>query len=372
MIEIASGSLREFVNIPAFRKLSDSFSRITGLAAAILDLKGEILVSSGWQSICTDYHRKCGRTAARCLESDTVLSGIATGDAECSVYKCRNGLVDVAVPIVIENEHAGNVFIGQFLLERPDVELFARQAEEHGFDKASYLDALTKVPVISTDYMNQAIAFLKNMTTIIGSSGLDRKRLFALNSHLEQRIEERTAELTDSNERLRALSEASFEGIIITEHDIVLDANDRMASMVGFRQGAELVGRRVTGFIAPEARADVEGRMRSGYEGRYETLGLTKDGAVFPIEVHGKTFAYKGRLVRASTVRDLTEKKKAEMELQDLRTILPICSFCKKIRDDKGYWEQVDIFFHKHADKDFSHSICPDCLKKHYPTEHDG
>jgi CHASE1-domain containing sensor protein len=54
-------------------------------------------------------------------------------------------------------------------------------------------------------------------------------------------------------------------------------------------------------------------------------------------------------------------------EVKTLRGILPLCSFCKKVRDDKGYWEQVDVYIHKHSQADISHGICPDCAKKHYP-----
>lgn len=54
-------------------------------------------------------------------------------------------------------------------------------------------------------------------------------------------------------------------------------------------------------------------------------------------------------------------------EIKELRGILPICSFCKKIRNDKGCWEQIEVYIHNHTDADFSHSICPDCLKKNYP-----
>lgn len=57
-------------------------------------------------------------------------------------------------------------------------------------------------------------------------------------------------------------------------------------------------------------------------------------------------------------------------EIKTLRGILPLCSFCKKIRDDKGYWEQVDVYIHKHSEADISHSICPDCMKKNYPKEY--
>jgi len=59
--------------------------------------------------------------------------------------------------------------------------------------------------------------------------------------------------------------------------------------------------------------------------------------------------------------------EKALREVKTLRGILPICSFCKKIRDDEGYWDQVDVYITQHTDADFSHSVCPDCMKKHYP-----
>jgi len=68
------------------------------------------------------------------------------------------------------------------------------------------------------------------------------------------------------------------------------------------------------------------------------------------------------------------EKERLIRELQDalgkvktLKGLIPICANCKKIRDDKGYWNQIDSYIHKHADVDFSHGICPDCAKKLYP-----
>jgi len=54
-------------------------------------------------------------------------------------------------------------------------------------------------------------------------------------------------------------------------------------------------------------------------------------------------------------------------EIKTLRGILPICSICKQIRDDKGYWNQIEAYIEAHSDVDFSHSICPKCAKKHYP-----
>jgi hypothetical protein len=61
------------------------------------------------------------------------------------------------------------------------------------------------------------------------------------------------------------------------------------------------------------------------------------------------------------------ELQEAAKEIKNLRGILPLCSYCKKIRNDKGYWEQVDVYIHKHSLADVSHSICPECAKEHYP-----
>lgn len=65
--------------------------------------------------------------------------------------------------------------------------------------------------------------------------------------------------------------------------------------------------------------------------------------------------------------KNINQLKEANDQIKTLKGIVPICSFCKKIRDDKGYWEQVEVYVSKHSHADFSHGICPDCLKEHYP-----
>ncbi|MCE5249053.1 response regulator [bacterium] len=64
----------------------------------------------------------------------------------------------------------------------------------------------------------------------------------------------------------------------------------------------------------------------------------------------------------------LIEKlQKALEEVKTLKGFIPICAHCKKIRDDDGYWEQVEDYIRQHSEAEFSHSICPDCMKKYYP-----
>ncbi len=82
------------------------------------------------------------------------------------------------------------------------------------------------------------------------------------------------------------------------------------------------------------------------------------------------------KLNQEITVRKQTEAEREALigelqaalkEIKTLEGILPLCSFCKKIRNDAGEWEQVDVYIHKYSRADVSHSICPRCMEEHYP-----
>ncbi|MCK5255293.1 MAG: sensor with HAMP domain protein, partial [Deltaproteobacteria bacterium] len=60
------------------------------------------------------------------------------------------------------------------------------------------------------------------------------------------------------------------------------------------------------------------------------------------------------------------EKEKALLDLKILSGLLPICASCKKIRDDKGYWNQIELYIRDRSETEFSHGICPPCAKKLY------
>ena len=109
-----------------------------------------------------------------------------------------------------------------------------------------------------------------------------------------------------------------------------------------------------------------------------ETIDKVKAFSIGGVDYITKPFQTEEILARVKThltLRSLQkslEDKNAQLqkaldEIKTLRGILPLCSFCKKIRDDKGYWEQVDVYIHKHLHADISHSLCPDCAKEHYP-----
>ncbi|MBN2310732.1 MAG: GAF domain-containing protein [Candidatus Hydrogenedentes bacterium] len=71
--------------------------------------------------------------------------------------------------------------------------------------------------------------------------------------------------------------------------------------------------------------------------------------------------------IKAEREKLIEELQDALAKIKTLRGLLPICSNCKKIRDDKGYWQAIEVYIHDHSDADFSHSLCPECARKLYP-----
>ena len=132
---------------------------------------------------------------------------------------------------------------------------------------------------------------------------------------LEQQVSERTEKLKLSEDRFRQLSQATFEGVAISENGILLDGNLRFAEIHGYRL-KEMIGRPITDFVAPESRALVSSNSLGDFREAYEYFGLRKDGSIFPAEAHGRARLWQGRSTRVTALRDLTLAKQATAELQ--------------------------------------------------------
>lgn len=80
-----------------------------------------------------------------------------------------------------------------------------------------------------------------------------------------------------------------------------------------------------------------------------------------------ETIEDNGDVVWAGCVLDINDLKEAQEEINLLKNILPICAYCKGIRDDDGYWKSVEKYISSHSKTEFSHGICDECLKEHFP-----
>jgi two-component system cell cycle sensor histidine kinase/response regulator CckA len=129
--------------------------------------------------------------------------------------------------------------------------------------------------------------------------------------------------LIESEDRLRRIAEASFEGIGFTDSGKIIDANPQLAEMLGYSL-SEIIGKDIIDFVAPEHREMVMQKIKSGYKKTYEHKAVKKDGTMFFVEVRGGQISYQGRYVRVTAVRDITERKRVENELYQSKQMLEL------------------------------------------------
>ncbi|MDK2952494.1 MAG: hypothetical protein PWQ77_2159 [Kosmotogales bacterium] len=169
--------LSDIIDIKATQSLFKYLYNSLNIISAVLDTEGKVLISVGWQEICTKFHRVNSESRKNCLESDTVLSrGVKNGKYKC--YKCKNNLFDFVTPIFIGKKHLGNLFYGQILCEdeKIDYEVFREQARRYGYDEEEYIKALEKVPRRSKAFIENVMKFFAEFADMIANLGYTNLR----------------------------------------------------------------------------------------------------------------------------------------------------------------------------------------------------
>ena len=175
----------------------------------------------------------------------------------------------------------------------------------------------------------------------------------------------------------RALMERSSDALYVVDpkDGSYLDVNHTACQRLGYTRKT-LLGMRVS-----EVQVKLKGEndwtafaKRVRKEGSVLFTGGHKrhDGTTFPVEVSATFVQAGGRDFILASARDISVRKKmedAERELSTLRGLVPICAKCKKIRNDKGYWEQVETYIESRSDAKFTHGICDKCVTDLYGKE---
>lgn len=180
---------------------------------------------------------------------------------------------------------------------------------------------------------------------------------------------------------LREFFEFASEGIFVADREgTYTDVNSAGCRLLGMPR-EEIVGKTIMDFIPPEdfdRLREARVKLDRG-EANLETWHMRRlDGNFIPVEISTKIFP-DGRW--QAFVRDISERVKAEdaqrdlirrlrdslREIKVLRGLLPICSYCKRIRDEAGAWQQVEEYVRDHSQANFSHGICPACLAENFP-----
>ncbi len=205
----------------------------------------------------------------------------------------------------------------------------------------------------------------------------------------------RYASERDQTEKALQNSEQSYRSIIHNIKDAfyrtdstgtIIMASPSALSMMGYDSLDEIVGKMKAAAFYHDLnqRAFLLEKIKTdGFVKDYELTLLRKDGTLLPVSLSSTSYTDSNGVFAGfeGFIRDISGRKQLERErekligdlqqaLAEVKTlsgILPICSHCKKIRDEKGNWHQLESYLSKHTDSEFSHGMCNECAKILYP-----
>jgi len=306
---------KRIIGSKEIQELVDDFYNLTNMGMAITDLKDNILVSTGWQDICAKFHRINKNSLKNCIESDLYLSkNIKSGS--CSMYKCKNNMWDVVIPIVVGNKHMGNLFFGQFFFddEAIDRKIFEDQAAKFGFDKAEYLAALDKVLRWSRIKIKDVMNFYLKFAQVISSLSLTSLNLAKTLSDYKQTERELQVKDFAIQSSISAIALADMDGKIIY-------VNNSFLKFWRYSKQDEIVGKYISEFASSkeEIIKKVIASLKAERGYFLEGIAKRKDGTAFFAQLSANLVNDsdgKPIYMMASFI-DITERKKAEDTLRE-------------------------------------------------------
>ena len=354
--------LGELLPVEDLDFLLQKFCSAVNISTAIIDFDGNVIASARIRRLCCDFHRINQQTYEECTKCDnTVFPEFDLEQGEI-VNLCSNGLVEVAAPLFIEGRHVANVFAGQVFLEEPDLGEFKQKAIDSGFDVEDYISAIKQVPVVDQERLRYTLNFLTILVSLVGSLSLERIQARSLENaslnrsrqlkeeraaaislaedaekaraekveyqeHLEELVDERTAELLEAKDRTSLILNTAAEGIFgVNNKDEVTFINDAAVELLGYND-SDLLGKPIHGMIhhshkdgsvyelesSPVYRSYMEGTK---HHVECEVL-WRKDGTCFDADYTSVPIITDEGIVGAViTFRDITELNRARSEIE--------------------------------------------------------
>jgi len=322
--DIGSLDLDDIIDSDALQSLMEQFYKVVPVASAIGNLSGKALAAVGWQDICTKFHRYHPETAMNCNESDTILAGsVPLGTFKA--YRCKNNMWDMAAPIEIAGRHFGNIFIGQFFYtdEEPDINQFRQMALQYGFDEAEYLAALGRVPRLSRQVADAAMAFYSELAKLISNLSLSTFKLAkTLNEQKQTEVEliEAKENAEKSENYLNSIINNIGDPVFVKDDQSrILLTNDAFCSLFQLSRD-QMIGKTLAEEVPPEEQESFLSIDKEVIETGKENINEESFSVIGkqPKIISTKKSRFidnNGKKYLIGIIRDITERKLDEVEL---------------------------------------------------------
>ena len=184
-------------------------------------------------------------------------------------------------------------------------------------------------------------------------------------------------------DKFQVVFQHSMDALLIVDSESgkILETNQATHTLLGYSPG-KLKGKPFTILLPPMSGSSAEHTLDEIriFGAVFVQEFLKADGSTCFMDMTLTMIPWEQNSAILASLRDVTERIEAEHEreklidqlreatdkIKTLKGLLPICAHCKKIRNDNGYWQQVEVYVHEHSDAQFTHGICPDCIKKYY------
>ena len=350
--------LADVIDVQVIQSLMNDFYKLANMPIGLNDLKGNVLVSAGWQDICTKFHRVHPETSKYCIESDTKLALAAT-PKELEMYKCKNNMWDIVTSLMLDGKHVGYVFSGQFFFddEPTDHEFFRSQARKYDFNEEEYMATLNKVPRLSKKAVDKGMAFLMAFTNtlsqisysnfklgrmlgernaLVNALQITEENLKKARDDLEKLVEERTKQLDkaynslqESKERLAEAQKMSHIGNwdwdIMTDRSYWSDELHRIFRLDSRKLAPSC--KEYLSYVHPKDRGYVENAFNNTIYGKPYSIDhriILDNGQERTVHIQSEVIFDEKKIpiIVKGIVQDITERKKAEEKIQILANVV--------------------------------------------------
>lgn len=301
-------TIDQLINIQQVEQLLETHVRISGIACGLMDNDLNIIIGAGLQQVCTQFLWEHPDSFARCWRNDPeIRQALDSFNGELYECRCKNGMINIAMPIVIEDRRLAILFSGQFFYDDqpPNLAWFQSQAAELGFDHETYLAAVGRAPVFSRGKVDTTMRFLHQLVQMLAETGytnLMRQRELEERKRTEQQLEL-------LNFAFDHVKEGAFL-VKLTEGGFVY-VNQEACRSLGYSKD-ELIGKSpldINPDFYPEMLNQIIADLHEQGSITFESLHRTKSGQVFPVELTATLFEYDNTKFSLCLARNTTERK---------------------------------------------------------------